>query len=569
MTCVWCVSAQAFAFCGMYVSSSDEVLLNDATQVVVLRKGTLTGITMQNDYKGPARDFAMIVPVPEVIKAEHVSVIEPAQFNSLIDYTVPRLVEYDRLHTCRTSVLLSGKGERRDKDQDVKVEAEFSVSEYDLVVLSAKTSSELLKWLERGKYNLPEGGEEVLQGYINAGMYFFVAKVDPERLTFDEQGHTTLTPLHFSYHSEEFSLPIRLGLLNAEGPQDLVVHVISDGGRVEAANYTTGIMPTNLIVKDRVLKAFSSFYEALFTSSLAAQKASLMTEHVGVWPRPQTPKCDPCTSPQKVLPTDLLVSFGSDELRETSSQLDVTTQLHTQGSDDMGKAQAERYFREAIWACYRESFDRDGKDSVSLNIDAYFERSKKSKTLWVLESWKTTDKFALSKVERCMERLILSISAERIPRAITRLELSATVSIQPVIDSSKIAPQTYTVTRLHGRFDKDSAGEDIVFRHAKALVGGFGSPDSKTGAMKSFYEVIQDKSSQANRYQARYLVLHPETSSLDDLKCGGRTSFSYWGYDSEAGAKRAQRHYGEKKPKFTPRNVDKAIVNARRAGLEL
>lgn len=117
------------------------------------------GITMQNDYKSLAQDFAMIVPVPEVIKAEHVSVIKTAQFDSLINYTIPRLVEYDRLHRCRKSVPMSAKKDGMHRDLDVKVEAEFSVSEYDLVVFSAKKSADLMTWLEREKYNLPAGGE--------------------------------------------------------------------------------------------------------------------------------------------------------------------------------------------------------------------------------------------------------------------------------------------------------------------------------------------------------------------------------------------------------------------------
>ena len=54
----------AHAFCGFYVAGSDEQLLADATQVVLMRKGTRTVLSMQNRYEGPPSDFAMIVPVP-------------------------------------------------------------------------------------------------------------------------------------------------------------------------------------------------------------------------------------------------------------------------------------------------------------------------------------------------------------------------------------------------------------------------------------------------------------------------------------------------------------------------
>ena len=41
------------AFCGFYVAGSDQQLLDDATQVVLMRKGTRTVLSMQNNYKGP------------------------------------------------------------------------------------------------------------------------------------------------------------------------------------------------------------------------------------------------------------------------------------------------------------------------------------------------------------------------------------------------------------------------------------------------------------------------------------------------------------------------------------
>ena len=62
----------AHAFCGFYVSGSGEKMFADATQVVLMRKGTRTVLSMQNDYKGPLADFAMVVPVPVVLKKENV-----------------------------------------------------------------------------------------------------------------------------------------------------------------------------------------------------------------------------------------------------------------------------------------------------------------------------------------------------------------------------------------------------------------------------------------------------------------------------------------------------------------
>src|SRR6187399_243285 len=58
----------AEAFCGFYVSGADAKLFNNATQVVLMRDGTRTVLSMQNNYQGPPQDFAMVVPVPVVLK---------------------------------------------------------------------------------------------------------------------------------------------------------------------------------------------------------------------------------------------------------------------------------------------------------------------------------------------------------------------------------------------------------------------------------------------------------------------------------------------------------------------
>jgi hypothetical protein len=50
--------SDAAAFCGFYVSGTDTTLLNEATQVVLMREGTRTVLSMQNDYKGKRKDPA-------------------------------------------------------------------------------------------------------------------------------------------------------------------------------------------------------------------------------------------------------------------------------------------------------------------------------------------------------------------------------------------------------------------------------------------------------------------------------------------------------------------------------
>jgi MYXO-CTERM domain-containing protein len=297
-------SADAQAFCGTYVSGGDAELFNNATQVTLLRVGTKTVLSMQNDYEGPVKDFAMVVPVPEVLAEGDVKTLPADLFAKVDALGAPRLVAYAQQDPCddlRFPNLLSdpvaasndgnnaGGGIDEGWGGSVRVEAEFAVGEYEIVILSADEAAGLMAWLDGNGYDVSSEAEEVLQGYITQGMYFFVAKVDPAEVTFDDDGEAVLSPLRFDYDSEEFALPVRLGMLNSTGEQDLIVNIISDGDRYEVANAENVTIPTNLEVADSVREDFGGFYRALFDRTLEEHPGAVVTEYA--W---QASKCDPC-----------------------------------------------------------------------------------------------------------------------------------------------------------------------------------------------------------------------------------------------------------------------------------
>jgi Na+-transporting NADH:ubiquinone oxidoreductase subunit NqrB len=90
----------AFAFCGFYVARADGKLSNKASIVVLARAGTETAITMASDYQGDPKDFALVIPVPTVVKKEDIHVVDQAVLDRLDKYSEPRLVEYDDPDPC-------------------------------------------------------------------------------------------------------------------------------------------------------------------------------------------------------------------------------------------------------------------------------------------------------------------------------------------------------------------------------------------------------------------------------------------------------------------------------------
>src|SRR5262245_15106131 len=99
------LSPQANAFCGFFVAGSNSKLSNNASQVVLLRNGHRTVMTMSNSYQGPPENFAMVVPVPVVLHKEDVKTLPADVFDHIDSLSAPRLVEYWEQDPCRPRVM--------------------------------------------------------------------------------------------------------------------------------------------------------------------------------------------------------------------------------------------------------------------------------------------------------------------------------------------------------------------------------------------------------------------------------------------------------------------------------
>jgi MYXO-CTERM domain-containing protein len=315
----------AEGFCGFYVAGAETELYNNATMVVLMRDGTRTVLSMQNNYQGPPQDFAMVVPVPVVLQKDDVKVLPDEVFDRVDKLAAPRLVEYWEQDPCQPwgmypeEMQAAGAipppspeaAEDRAKDLGVTIEAKFEVGEYQVVILSAKDSTGLDKWLKLENYSIPDGAEPLLRPYVQSGSKFFVAKVDAKKVKFDAKGQAKLSPLRFHYDSPEFALPVRLGLINAPDgqgtKQDLIIHILARGVRYATSNYDNVAIPTNLDVKNETREHFGEFYASLFDHVLANNPKAVVTEYA--W---AANSCDPC--PEEPLNLAELVTLGADVL---------------------------------------------------------------------------------------------------------------------------------------------------------------------------------------------------------------------------------------------------------------
>ncbi|MEP6801758.1 MAG: DUF2330 domain-containing protein, partial [Acidobacteriota bacterium] len=137
------------------MARADAKLYNRSSQVALVREGTRTVLTMGSDFQGVPKEFAIVIPVPTPIEKEQIHIGDPKLLVRLDAYSSPRLVEYHDPDPCQRRdemKRMSANGavlpqaaaaKEKDKSLGVTIEAQYTVGEYDILILSAKDSGGL------------------------------------------------------------------------------------------------------------------------------------------------------------------------------------------------------------------------------------------------------------------------------------------------------------------------------------------------------------------------------------------------------------------------------------------
>jgi hypothetical protein len=145
---------------------------------------------MLNDYRGPLKEFAMVVSVPVVLQKEDVKTPFRALFERIDAYSAPRLAEYYDHDPCvplppRAPMTMAQPARGEDAQghcqrRRARRQGRSAVHRgpYDIVILSASQSDGLETWLVQNGYRIPRGAAKVLGPYIKQNMKFFVARVN-------------------------------------------------------------------------------------------------------------------------------------------------------------------------------------------------------------------------------------------------------------------------------------------------------------------------------------------------------------------------------------------------------
>ncbi|MDB5096134.1 MAG: hypothetical protein JWM80_555 [Cyanobacteria bacterium RYN_339] len=176
-------------------------------------------------YKGEAKDFSWILPVPTPPTLE---VGSDSLFAALRQASQPQfqLALRDEgpcapppMPVYKSAPSATGSVSRRAKDE-VKVISQGVVGPYDTAVLQANQPGVLKDWLRKNKYVIPPKLDPLLDPYV-AGKYSFVAlKLTKDKAVGDIQ------PIVMTYKATKPGIPIRLTGVAATNDMDIFVWVL-------------------------------------------------------------------------------------------------------------------------------------------------------------------------------------------------------------------------------------------------------------------------------------------------------------------------------------------------------
>ena len=315
----------ARAFPGFLASKTKTEIKVNSTQVVLMKKGNVTAVTVMSDYEGPLEPFAMVLVVPADVTADHVTTLKREYVDRLDGISAPRFHEYWEQDPCdpgpteqewqrnmkadSSSAFLGGgdmpqSTQKVAKELSLDVQAKQKEGEYSFTLLAKDESVAGL--LKSKGYSVPTGAEQAILPYVQAGMRLVVAQVDTKRIELVGGDRAQLSPIRFWTEQPYTKVPDRVGLINAGGKQELIVYVLDPEQRYESKNYKNLFPPTNVEVDFAVKERIGEFYAAL--QDIIAQKSPGAFLNEFAWPS------DGCGQPCATEPIAIaeLLSLGGD-----------------------------------------------------------------------------------------------------------------------------------------------------------------------------------------------------------------------------------------------------------------
>jgi hypothetical protein len=197
----------------------ERALINEVDQkAAVLFRPDLQRETLliSPSYRGLARDFAWVVPVPA---RPRFSIVQGAPFHELATLTYPRGLDQERGRAPAAAVGAAMKS-------SVRVLERRTVGAYDVTVLAADAPNALRDWLDRNDYYLPPAVVGPLSAYVRERWTFVACRIKNPDNARTGLLTGTLAPLKLTFPTSRPVYPMRLSAANPE-PFNVLVYVLT------------------------------------------------------------------------------------------------------------------------------------------------------------------------------------------------------------------------------------------------------------------------------------------------------------------------------------------------------
>jgi hypothetical protein len=275
------LATMLLAFGGFVAAKAEGEAKIESASLVLMQEDRTTVLTIAADYRGPAGDMALIIPVPQRVRAQAVRTLEAGVIERLEQLTAPRMSEVQETDPCEevyssyrgsftTTSTVCGVGapvivEYIDgvPDRPIATAPQFVQGPYAITVVRDSTGEEIATWLREHDYVVPEQ-LDTLMTHAEPGRHFVIAELPASAIAGhpDEHGLVTaqLQPLQISYERDGLIVPMRFVSANAgEDERDLVVHVIAST-HVRPLDRPFVVLPSDVVVNERTYGELDSFH---------------------------------------------------------------------------------------------------------------------------------------------------------------------------------------------------------------------------------------------------------------------------------------------------------------------
>jgi MYXO-CTERM domain-containing protein len=320
-----------------------------ASQVLVMKDGDTSVVSIMTDYDGPMEKFAVVLPVPSDVSLSDVRTLKRGDLERLDEITAPRFHEFWEMDPCEkgkaqqiwqmdmsasNSTDFLGGGEmfagttKAPPEMRVEVEPNFRAdSEYDFSLVG----SNVAHYLEGKGLKVPSG----IEGKLGKYDQFIVAMVDGRSVEIGAKGEAMLSPIRYVTH-KDVTIATSLGAPHRKGMEELLVFVMDPKDQYQVKGMKNVYPPTDFHVLFDVKERTGDFYAALHDKLLAKDKDAFLVEYA--W---STKGCgEPC--PNAPLHLSEILTLGADVHERSVPEADKNPKPPERSDEEQAKYDAAK-----------------------------------------------------------------------------------------------------------------------------------------------------------------------------------------------------------------------------------